>query len=983
MAALSLVSCMREAGAPPVFDGDVFTVEADVFEGCAETDTRSEYDESCSRISDMNIWAYDVETGLLANGSGFCRTYFDSDEAVSSYMLFPDKDRTYDVFVLANVGEIEAPRNRDGALSFPYDFRNYDGFAEKGLPMAGRHRVSPSDPKQTRSLKAKRLAARYNVQFRYDSGNDYVFELKSVKVRNSALRIYPHASESSPGSGACVTQDGDELDLERLTGAGGQELIVLENINRGVFRSEEDRIPSNMTDGRAASYASYLEFKGRMDKNDGTGFNDVTCRYYFGSGRDACVVRNRNIRLVLTLTKSILDNDGWTVTADESYDNGYVVFDRPYLFLLDSGGEFRTETYAGEGRNDKVRYSLEYDDAQKRSGAFSLFCRSGGIWSPYEHQEVEGPCEWRVSSSYDGTEERDLTISSKGGQTLLVRTGDRVIDMDYREGRTDQSWDFFVFNGASPERPVAVEITDRSIYGGILARKEFVITGNNRPEGDIGSFDFCIGNTLAVDSPSSGTVRTYTVSQEEKMTKTLTCTGKPTVSYRLSYPEKSGAVAPVSYLAAAAEYGMVLMPALGDTVLSWDELQFPDAVCDYYGPAAVGGFWNTQLSCDIRWADYADDYAGKPRPSQIIETLFSLPEENSFTFSIPDEEVFINYLITFDHPRLNVECNGSIEVFRPYMASAAILPCDGDVPYCIDNSFGDITNDRRTAGYRISVTSDSMKALMRRMRTSCSHEGLPYGSMTIMTDESSGVLSLGLDGNSNGSTLISLAFWDVDIKPEYYRLPVDIYLDVALVPHYAICENSGYAGLEWNLGYPGASFTGASVSVNYSPPYYYRTIKGSTYCWSLIPARDDMNVTNPHGFLDNDGRDDFGFRYLVNAGSYNQKELSVLLDNPGHVAGTGKEFILSRYSDVGPGSYDDAVVVYRLPGSPALPKFTRPYSVEFDQQMVDVLLDTPSRPVLSPSGQELYHYCGGKGKFNLYLKIPNSLAEIKKDWINY
>ncbi len=985
MAALSLpmASCLRETGPYRLSSDDFFTVEADAFEGYAESGTKSaEYPDGLAEIGDMNIWAYDTETGLLANGSGLCRTYFGDNAPVSSYVLFPDRNRSYDVFVLANVGKLEAPPHRDGAVSFPYDFTDCGSFAGKGFPMAARYSVSPSDPAQTRILKARRLAARYNVQFRYDSGNDYVFELKSVKVRNSALRIYPHSSESTPGSPAYVASDGDELDIGRLAGGDGQELIVPENINRGVFRTGDDRTPANMTDSRAASYASYLEFNGRMDKNDGTGFNDVTCRYYFGSGRDACVVRNRNVRLVLTLTRSILDNDGWTVTADESYDNGYVVFDPSYLFLLDGSGDFRTETYVGENRNGKVRYSLQYDDERKRKGSFSLFCKTGGTWTPYEHQEVEGPCEWRISSAYDGTEEMDLPVSAKGGYTLLVRTGDRVIDMNYREGLTDQSWDVFAFNGASRERPVTVEITDKSIYGSAQTRKTFTITGDNEPDGDIGSFEFCIGNTLTVDSPPAGIVRTYRISQEEKVTKTFTCEGKPPVSYRLSYPDKGGATVPVSYLAACAEYSMLLMPALGDTILSWDELQFPDTVRAYYGASAVGKFWNSQLECDIRWEDYADDYAGEPRPSQIIETLFSFPDENSFAVKAPDEDVFINYLITFGHPRLSDDCWNSIQVFRPHTASASVLPCGGDVPYCIDNSCGDITNDRRTGNYRISVGSESVRSLLRRTRVASVFDDLPYGAMSVGFDEAGGALSLSLDANANGSTLMSFAFWDVDKAPEYYRLPLDIYLDVALVPHYALCENSGYTGTEWNLGYLGNSFTGASASVSYRSPYYYRTIRGGTYCWSLIPARDDMNVTNSHGFLNNDGKDDLGFRYMVNAGNYNQRELSVLLDNPGHVACTGDEFILSLYSDGSGNRYDESEVVYRAAG-PAVPKYTKPYSVYFDRQIVDVLLDTPSRPSLGPDGQKKYHYCCGKGKFNLYLKLPDSLAEIKKDWLSY
>jgi len=418
LALVALVGCNKENLNIPVGPTDnVYTISAAPFEneiGDAATKSAN-YSESAQKVTNLNIWVYNNSTGALVNNATGYQTYFTNKTEIDGDLLFPDMDTKNDIYMFTNVGQNTPPANKAAAADYKYTFSSYDSFKSAGFPMAAHYCFVPSDPSQSHSLTVQRLVSKYNVTFNFNGKNNYKFTLKSAKVCKSAKAIKPFVNESKASSISEVFTEADYLSTSELTAKGG-ELYLLENIQGNVFSSGVERSEKNIAP-IAKDVTSYLQFEGELDKNDGTGYHKVTCRYYFGTGTYAGVQRNYNVPLTLTMTNSILDHDDWIVTPEDPYNTGYVVFSPSSLSIVGDGNwnAFSAQTKSAEGNNENVKYILSYNSSDWSSAGLTLQYRKGtsGSWSTYSGQELTGSYNFQIKSTYTGSTQKTVKIDAK------------------------------------------------------------------------------------------------------------------------------------------------------------------------------------------------------------------------------------------------------------------------------------------------------------------------------------------------------------------------------------------------------------------------------------------------------------------------------------------------------------------------------------------------------------------------------------------
>lgn len=400
IALLVLTGCVQELtermDIPSSVNSDIYEIIPVPTEG--ET-SKSYYSDECSKITDLNIWVYYNDTGLLANGGEGYKTYFANQTSIRGSEIFPSSAREYDIYIYTNVGELTPPENRDEALNFSYTFENCDSFLTKGFPYAGHHTFSLSDPNADKSLTVFKTVAHYHITFKFPKELNYDFILNSAIVRDSPRIMHPF-TESKTQIKDEVFKEGDKLSIDELLGKGG-DIYILENIKENIFPEGAIRTQDELEHNDRNS-TTYIEFNGEMDRRDGTGYSSITCRYYFGEGRNAVIKRNTFNNLTLQLTNSILDKDTWIVTPEEWYNNQKLTF-TPAEIALEGNNqwkEFNIKAFSNETENQNIRYTLDYDTNILSDISGELQYLDNGTWTNYQGQTLQGNQSFRVKNSH-------------------------------------------------------------------------------------------------------------------------------------------------------------------------------------------------------------------------------------------------------------------------------------------------------------------------------------------------------------------------------------------------------------------------------------------------------------------------------------------------------------------------------------------------------------------------------------------------------
>ena len=311
--AVLLLATLNACVAEPSWTGIPVEKEDITFDIRVSGAVRSSVSPDESALEDLNLVIYD-------EGTLYASCFFDN---LSDVSLSLDVGRIYDVYALANVGEVKPARNEEDFLT---DFcLKINGVEELDgcLPMASSCvPVTVSVGMTPVRIELVRLVSKVNFAVENDALEG--LRIESVRLCQSALKVFPFnnfGGEGSKATASAETADGDyasEGDLDVLNTGGAVCFYTLENC-QGVLLPDNDdpwrKVPESL--GEEAGLATYIEVGCRFDDAASC---EGTVLYRFYLGKDDCsdfnVVRNSDVSVTLCLTEDGINRVSWKVEAD-------------------------------------------------------------------------------------------------------------------------------------------------------------------------------------------------------------------------------------------------------------------------------------------------------------------------------------------------------------------------------------------------------------------------------------------------------------------------------------------------------------------------------------------------------------------------------------------------------------------------------------------------------------------------------------------
>ena len=412
--------------------------------------SRSAMSPDEDEISNLSVFAY--RNGLL-----YAEAYFEGD----SGDLMLQFGKTYEIFAVANMGEVHAPTGISGLAEMRLELQSGGCGAGGSMPMATKvsQTVMAGGTDGALTVLLERLMCKYtlSIESRMQNG---AFKVSSVRVRNAAHDIKPF----SPFSPASEVGDGDSAsasDCVALNSGGTAVFYIPENARGVLLPGNSDparKDPSNIADPADASLCSYLEIEGRWTTEGAAG--NLTYRMYLG--RDNCsdfnVIRNEAFRLTLVLTDEGTLQQSWKVTMEDLEDSRELHFATDELVVWQGGAPSICGIVATNGGvpAESMRYDVSCE-AEESTLAGLTFSLTGSSLS--------------VRTSYIGTgaPEAKLYLSSWDGRhrdTLLVRVS--YVPGEYsgytlKRAEYTGQWGRFDFPDATVSNPVVMTVAGNSI----------------------------------------------------------------------------------------------------------------------------------------------------------------------------------------------------------------------------------------------------------------------------------------------------------------------------------------------------------------------------------------------------------------------------------------------------------------------------------------------------------------------------------------
>ena len=280
-------------------------------------ETKSSITASETAVANLNLFIY--YAGKLEKSS-----YMESPTSFSISLV---KGRTYNMYVLANMGKVTAPLTEEEMKGYQYSISKVTDI-KLVLPMCWSledQTISGSGPRVNINL--ERMVSRIN--FSIDSSELEEFNITAVKLYQGALKMYPFFENGNGGSRASnISEVGDgdwasSSDLAKLN--SGQKICfyALENCQGELLpgnKSADSKIPTELP--YAADLCTYMEltashsgdYKGMAVSSD-----NVTYRFYIGNDNctDFNIRRNTDVNIHLIVTKDRIFDKGWKVDYGE------------------------------------------------------------------------------------------------------------------------------------------------------------------------------------------------------------------------------------------------------------------------------------------------------------------------------------------------------------------------------------------------------------------------------------------------------------------------------------------------------------------------------------------------------------------------------------------------------------------------------------------------------------------------------------------
>lgn len=340
---LAALSCERADESPGAPAGDMpgqgkaFTVRLQC--GTGEPPVRSSFAPADpDRISDLNVWLY-RDGCLFPEYSFYTADFYGSDLQI----LFPDVNGVYDLYFLANAGEVEAPGREEDIGGASFTVAGYSSFVEGGFPMAGA--LLGYSPAEGTVLQLEKLVGRYDIRIYRNPANTKVsYTFTSGRMKACAGTVRPFACAEEGGgfssralSGADLLAQGDVLtaaDIAALNEGETVTLYYLENCQGRLLPDNSEPRGKNAAavaaatgDPSRAELCSYLELTCSAVTPTVT-YPSVTYRAYLGRDMtgDFSVVRGTSSRLTLDVVSDRITECDWFVEPGAGTVTGRLLF---------------------------------------------------------------------------------------------------------------------------------------------------------------------------------------------------------------------------------------------------------------------------------------------------------------------------------------------------------------------------------------------------------------------------------------------------------------------------------------------------------------------------------------------------------------------------------------------------------------------------------------------------------------------------------
>lgn len=293
---------------------EAVTVRCEVTAG---TPTRSSIDADEDALEDINLYAY-------CDGKLEAMLYTQSPEDIRIRLY---KGRTYNMYALANMGEVEAPICEEDMKDHRYSVGSLREI-EGAFPMAWMKEgftIEGSSPFLGISL--ERLLAR--ISFSIDRSELDDFQVTAIKLRQGALGVYPFREDSRAESASDVA-DGDwasASDLSTVNAGGEIAFYALENRQGVLMPGNSDpcsKTPDGIPDN--SEVCTYLEMTSSYSgqyQGVTVSSDNVTYRFYLGEDNctDFNVIRNKDVKINLKVTEDRIFDESWRVSYGEDLPN--------------------------------------------------------------------------------------------------------------------------------------------------------------------------------------------------------------------------------------------------------------------------------------------------------------------------------------------------------------------------------------------------------------------------------------------------------------------------------------------------------------------------------------------------------------------------------------------------------------------------------------------------------------------------------------
>lgn len=467
---------------------EAVTVRCEVTAG---TPTRSSIDADEDALEDINLYAY-------CDGKLEAMLYTQSPEDIRMKLY---KGRTYNMYALANMGEVEAPVSEEDMKDHRYSvgsLREIEGAFPMAWMMEG-FTIEGSSPSLGISL--ERLLARISFSIERSELDD--FQVTAIKLRQGALGVYPFREESRAESASDVA-DGDwasASDLSTLNAGGEIAFYALENRQGVLMPGNSDpcsKTPDGIPDN--SELCTYLEMTSSYSgQYQGVTVSSDKVTYRFYLGEDNCtdfnVIRNKDVKINLKVTEDRIFDESWRVSYGEDLPNiAYGLTNSKSSVSLNVGGSttlsatyYRTVDGVKDTETDVTSY------AAWTSSNPSVATVSGG----------------KITGVAEGT--ATITATYNGYSATATVTVEEDITYDYQLSPTSTN----VVNGRTTKMTVIRRtFTNGSQTNGEDYSSNFTWTSSNTSVATVGSYGVITGvgtGTATITAKYGGTTLTGTV----------------------------------------------------------------------------------------------------------------------------------------------------------------------------------------------------------------------------------------------------------------------------------------------------------------------------------------------------------------------------------------------------------------------------------------------------------------------------------------